>query len=449
MAIGDKDKWAVEARQTDKDKWQRQKPPVARVMVNSVPIEERLFSFETTIGHLKKGMPFEYRVLKNESEVFKAQAISKKSAEQPFRFVMFADVGALTLGQKKVAYQVYDKKPDFIICGGDVVYTHGLLSEYLEKFFPVYNAETANPTEGAPIMRSIPTIGVIGNHDIGLGDNKAGVDLDTRHDDGMAFFKIWSEPLNGPITDRHSKNVRQLLGSEANVAKYLAATEGKYPRMAIYSYDYGNSHWLVLDANYYMDWTDEALRAWVDKDLAGSDAKWKFVCFHQPGFSFDASHYKEQRMRLLSDLFEKNHVDVVFAGHAHDYQRSFPLTFKGQREGGKLVMNKDGTVDGDFSFDKNYDGEKRVLPKGIIYIVSGAGGAPLYGPISDKDPSIKRTFTDKFIAETHSFTVCDVHDLKLTVNQVSEDGKVVDTFIIDKSPAAKNKVSDSDNEVTQ
>ena len=38
--------------------------------------------------------------------------------------------------------------------------------------------------------------------------------------------------------------------------------------MSNYSFDYANSHWLVLDANPYMNWTDQSLRNWVADDLA-------------------------------------------------------------------------------------------------------------------------------------------------------------------------------------
>ena len=32
-------------------------------------------------------------------------------------------------------------------------------------------------------------------------------------------------------------------------------------------------------------------------------------------------------MRVIAPILEANHVDIVFSGHVHNYQRSFPLTF--------------------------------------------------------------------------------------------------------------------------
>ena len=183
-----------------------------------------------------------------------------------------------------------------------------------------------------------------------------------------------------------------------------------------------------------MDWTDSELRDWVAKDLTqAQSAKWKFVCFHQPGFSFDVSHYKEQRMRLLCDIFEKGGVDIVFAGHAHNYQRSFPLHFKVRGDKGGAPINSDGTVDGDFLLDKQFDGRQHCVPNGIIYLVSGAGGAKLYPSADTKDHTLKRVFTDIFNSDTHSFTIFDISATQLSFVQQSEDGAVIDSFRVSKS----------------
>jgi hypothetical protein len=40
-------------------------------------------------------------------------------------------------------------------------------------------------------------------------------------------------------------------------------------------------------------------------------------------------------MRLLADVFERGRVDIVFSGHVHNYQRSFPLRFAGERRSGE------------------------------------------------------------------------------------------------------------------
>src|ERR1019366_2935072 len=71
---------------------------------------------------------------------------------------------------------------------------------------------------------------------------------------------------------------------------------------------------------------DSAQRAWLDKDLGASKARWKFVYMHVPLFSTYFNHGDNAGLRAsLQGLFEKHHVDVVFAGHDHLYQRSKPM----------------------------------------------------------------------------------------------------------------------------
>ena len=95
--------------------------------------------------------------------------------------------------------------------------------------------------------------------------------------------------------------------------------------MANFSFDYGDAHWTVLDSNPYVDWTDPDLRGWVERDLAAAqDATWRFVAFHHPPFNSSQAHFGDQRMRVLADVFEAGRVDIVWSGHVHNYQRTYP-----------------------------------------------------------------------------------------------------------------------------
>jgi len=429
ISESEKDNWQLQIRSKSDGVWRTSGKPKS----TAISSLGRMFIFHTNVAGLTPGATFYYRLLKNDREVFEGQATARKASTQPYRIVLFGDMGANTQAQRKVAFQIFQKKPDMVVYLGDIVYDYGLIREYLENFFPIYNCEKASPDCGAPLMRATISTAVLGNHDVGLSANNAGIDLD-KISDGLAYFEIWSEPLNGPTQDCLGANTVKLLGATAKISQYLRQTNGRFPRMANYSFDYGNSHWLIIDANPYMDWTSPCLRNWVASDLAqASRATWKFVCFDQPGCSIDTSHFKEQRMRLLCDLFEQGGVDMVFSGHAHDYQRSFPLYFKAKREKGRTLINLDGTVDGEFTLDKIFDGNKNPFPRGIIYVVSGAGGAPLYPSVQSQNPFFQKTFTDRFIGTIHSFTLCEVEASTVNLSQISEDGNVLDHFSIKKS----------------
>jgi acid phosphatase type 7 len=422
------DSWEVQTKSHKQIQWLKQKPAHKNILSYSVP--EKLYLWDNPIDGLEPGEKFQYKVSKNGKEIFAGESTARKTTDQPFRIVLFGDTGADTLAEKKVVYQSYLKKPDVLVILGDIAYSFGRLSEYLSKFFPIFSSDQASAQLGAPLLQSTITIPVIGNHDIAYGDNKSGINFDKLRD-ALAYYQVWSAPLNGPLKNRSEKDIPKLLGSEENINRYVQSTDGRYPAMSNYSFDYGNSHWLILDANPYMSWTNQKLRNWVRQDLiTNKDKTWKFVCFHQPGFSIDKVHSVEQRMRLLSDIFQECGVDIVFSGHAHNYQKSFPLLFRPLRTEGTPSANPDGTVSGEFVLDKLFDGKKNLHPIGVIYMVSGAGGAALYGAAPQLPNATN--FTDKFNSSTHSLTLCEINRGELKCSQIDEDGKIIDSFKIQK-----------------
>jgi hypothetical protein len=160
--------------------------------------------------------------------------------------------------------------------------------------------------------------------------------------------------------------------------------------------------------------------------------------FHHPGFSSSREHYEQQQMRLLAPIFEAGKVDVVFNGHVHNYQRSFPLRFVPDRKGTLLVGGRDNktmrgrVVTGRWILDKTFDGNKNTTAKGIIYLVTGAGGQELYNPEQENDPDTWQKFTDKFISTVHSLTVGEVNGNTAVFRQISAAGKELDSFKITK-----------------
>jgi hypothetical protein len=205
---------------------------------------------------------------------------------------------------------------------------------------------------------------------------------------------------------------------------------------ANYSFDFGNVHCIVLDANLYMDWTNAALCEWLEDDLRSAHkAKWKIVVWHQPPFNSDAKYRLDERMCVVSPLLEKYGVDLVFNGHCHLYERSFPMRVRLEGEP-KEALNDDGTVDGTICLDKKFDGLNNREPKGIIYVVTGAGGRPA----DDDHKPVIQPFTARLIAERNSFTMCDVAGDKLTMRQISTKGEVLDQIVIEKSASQPLKL---------
>ena len=392
--------WTVEVRTTKDSKWRAMEKPSAQTVVapagppavagqngakkddpGSPAIEPHLV-YRARMTGLIPGLEFRYRVLKSGKPVFESTARARKSAAQPHRFVLFGDCGQGTPAENAVAYQASLVQPAVIFIPGDIVYGSGRISEYRTRFFPSYNADEAAAGVGAPLLRSIPFIAAPGNHDTDLRNYQ-------RFADALAYFLYWDQPLNGPVTPPGAvKAAHVLTGNPDAQPVFLEGAKPRYPRMTNFSFDYGNAHWTVLDANTYMDWRNPSLQEWLAKDLASAQsATWRFVGFHQPGFNSSHEHFAEQQMRALSPLFEAGHVDVVFSGHVHNYQRSFPLTFVPRPQPDGSLSGPKGEVAGDWKLDKAFGDGGSAGPQGVIYIVSGAGGAALYNPEQQGDPS--------------------------------------------------------------
>jgi acid phosphatase type 7 len=416
--------WVVEYQTALEAAWGLARPPTSRRI--AVPGIAAHRVFQAILADLVPGKEFGYRVRRNEEIVFTAVAHAPKEPGQPFRFVSFGDCGAGTAQQKLVAYQTFLARPDFLIITGDIVYSRGRISEYLANFWPAYNADHAAPLVGAPLLRSTLFVAAPGNHDIATRDL-------AKYPDGLAYFLYWDQPHNGPLVAAAGLPVPPLIGPEANQQAFIKAAGDSYPRMASFSFEYGNSHWTVLDSNPYVDWTSPELRAWVERDLANARAStWRFVAFHHPGFNSSKAHLGDQQMRLLAEVFEAGQVDVVFSGHVHNYQRTYPLRFTTEKgKDGKPIRDQN-KVPGRWSLDKVFDGRLQTQPQGVIYIITGAGGNTLYNPEQQDNPGSWQPFTFKFVSMTHTFTVADIVGNTLTVRQVSAEGMELDRFTVTK-----------------
>ena len=427
-AQGSNDVWFTEYKNSDESEWKRSEALTIKTVAVGTIVPFNVYS--TSFTSLKPGTMFQYRVSKNGKIVFSSEAKSLKSPEQSYRVAISGDMGAGSNTAKRIAFEINKAKPDMVAIAGDIVYNRGLLSEYGTKFWPVYNKDDAD-TLGAPLMRSIPFVAAVGNHDA------LGRDLNA-YPEALAYYYFWDQPMNGPNGKEGGAFVPALVGSDVNKKAFYDAAGDKYPRMTNFSFDQGNAHWTVLDSNPYVDWNDSTLRDWVAKDLAAAaNATWRIVLFHHPGFNSSSAHYEQQQTRLIAPILEKGKVDIVFAGHVHNYQRTHPMLFKPDNLGNQLVAGANNiktgkTVNGRWTLDKKFDGKRNTKPNGVIYITTGAGGQGLYNPEQQNDTDSWQKFTIKFVSTVHSFTIMDVDGNTLMLRQVDINGKEVDRIKITK-----------------
>ncbi len=390
------------------------------------------YNYVCACAGLELGAEYRYRVRCNGTTIAEGYFTTRQPRGKKIRFVAFGDNAFGEPGERAIAYEAYRAHPDFIQNTGDNVYEAGLDTEYGRYFFPVYNADCASPSIGAPLLRSIPFYTVMANHDIEgvIPDTKTPCANFALNADALAYYTNFHFPLNGHAPAQTTT----LFGPEPRLVNFKAAAAARFPTMANYSYDVGDAHFACLDSNVYVDTTDAALHAWLDADLAATDARWKFVTFHHPPFNIGAHHSHEQQMRALVPLFEKHRVNFVLSGHEHNYQRTQPLRFSPKNTAkAKNLNSKDRLIAGDFVIDRNFDGEKTTRADGVIYITTGAGGKYLYDPEFNNAPekwSLPEDgnvrYVTQMVSDRHSLTVFDVDHDEVILRQIDEHGNEID-----------------------
>jgi len=388
--------------------------------------EQHYFRYSATLPGLPADNVVDYSVKLAGEVVRHASFETRASATKPIRFVMVGDLANGKEQQNAVAFEISRVQPQFLVMLGDIVYPTGRVSQYMHHFWRTYNQpQTASTATGAPLMASVPFYAALGNHD---------VDLHKLADfpDALGAYYFFRAMINGPGEGPWNTPIGK--GPEATA--FRAAVGASFPALGAYSFDNGPGHFVVLDNSGYANLESPAVREWIERDLRGSKARWKFVCYHAPMFHSAREHYSEQKMRLLAPLLESCGVDIAFAGHVHNYQRSVPMRFTPNPP--KRLPN--GLVNGEFKLDTKFDGVTHTQPDGVIHIVSGGGGGTLYKGDLNKNseyfkaqpPGNWAPYTAKFVADRHSFTVIDLTTDRLALRALDASGNEIDRIEITK-----------------
>jgi 3',5'-cyclic AMP phosphodiesterase CpdA len=102
-----------------------------------------------------------------------------------------------------------------------------------------------------------------------------------------------------------------------------------------YAFEYSNALFVILDSN--LDPEQQA--PWLEKQLAASQATWKFVAYHHPAYSSAPNRDNTAIRRWWIPLFDKYHVDLALQGHDHAYLRTYPM-----RANTPVASTDEGTV---------------------------------------------------------------------------------------------------------
>jgi predicted phosphodiesterase len=421
-------------------------PPPAKALT---PAEkpQQYVRFVASLPGLTPNTEYTYVLRSGGKVLAERTARARKTPDQPTRLLLVGDLADGKTGQNTIAYRIAQEKPDALVALGDIVYPSGRSFHYFKHYWPTYvNVAEASEKTGAPLMATIPFYAVLGNHDAYVGK------LSPTLTDAFAAYYFFTAPQNGPGEGAWTT---QLPKSEEG-AKLRRLAGATYPALDFYSFDYGPAHVVVLSNASTGKGDDPKVATWVEQDLKASKQPWKIVCLHAPPFQVTTSHYGDQRSRKLAPIFEAQGVDVVFAGHVHNYQRSKPFKFSPH---GTIVAAKPedpkeaakaepsgapkippSYVNGAFTIDDVYDATGQTRPKGVIYIVAGGGGAKLYTGTVDKNlaklPNGGKDnyapFNAKLYDTQHSFAVLDLTAKRFELRAVNAKGEEIDRFTLQK-----------------
>ena len=202
------------------------------------------------------------------------------------------------------------------------------------------------------------------------------------------FFEPLREVINHiplfPCLGNHERNAR-------NYFNFFSLPNNE----SWYSFNYSNCHFVILDTNKdYKKGSNQY--KWLRNDLENANTKWKFVYFHHPPYSAGRHGSNAKVRSILTPLFRRQGVDIVFSGHDHTYQRSLPINS---------------------AFNPN--------EAAVTYVVSGGGGGKLY------DLTPNKIWTAAAF-KLHNFCVVNVDFGRLDFKAFDTDGKVLDQFTIAK-----------------
>jgi len=279
--------------------------------------------------------------------------------------------------------------------------------------------QTKTPAAGLPVFY----YPVVGNHDDNFGDgwypDKFGdgfcsvfdpKQLVPNHTQAKAYFKDWT-----------TSSVKHYSDAEFYTAACATTRNGVYPDFMYYSFDYKNTHFVVLrinsdyfdlmecssnctaanegnyDAYYYkhqLDW----LRYDLAKAVANTAIQNTVVLMHAPVISYSDGHAPVASWPTLVKEFSKYKVKMVISGHSHVYERSVPV----------------------YADDANPNGV-RDDAKGTVYVVTGGGGSALAGFKTLGPLNAKAT-------AAYHYMKLDVNGSTVTVKTIGKDGTVLDSF---------------------
>ncbi|MCW2925329.1 MAG: metallophosphoesterase [Thermoleophilia bacterium] len=182
-----------------------------------------------------------------------------------WHFAAIGDYGAGTTHLQNVVKNIEASHPRLVITAGDNVYPSGRWQDYQKNW---------EPSMGK-LARSVPFMPSLGNHDM-------------YRDDLRPYFAHFPH-LQG---------------------------------LAYYTFTEQDAQFFALDSDQDLR-AGSAQRKWLEESLKHSKSRWKVVYLHYPMYGTSLKQFDDIRTSV-QPLLEKYGVQLVVAGHEHNYMRAKP-----------------------------------------------------------------------------------------------------------------------------
>ena len=324
-------------------------------------------------------------------------------SSDPFRVWTIGDAGftGANLDAVRDAFAAYNggSGADLFLLLGDNAYLTGTDAQYQAAVF----------NEHAAMLRTTPVWSVFGNHEIASSN---------------------------PLTQTGPYFTMFTFPTAAELGGVASGTE------AYYSFDYGNTHFIVLDSEEPPTSPSTPMLTWLVADLQAAvlqNPTWIIAAWHRPPYSKGLLHDSDAELaevnmrQYVLPILDTYGVDAVLCGHSHSYERSYLIdghyglstTFNDSFK----VEPGDGDPDGDGAYRKVDTGP--APHSGAVYVVNGSGSEVRVTTLNH--PAMIRGLTEL------GSVVLDVDDTTLSARFLTSTGAIHDAFRIVKGlscPAA-------------
>ncbi len=266
---------------------------------------------------------------------------------EPTRVWVLGDPGTANASQFAVRDAYYsftgNRHTDLWLMLGDNAYQNGTDAEYQTAVFNVYPA----------MLKKSVLWSALGNHDTAQA---------TAYVDTYPYFSIFTLPRNGEA------------GGIASGTEHF------------YSFDFGNIHFVCLDSMTADRSPGGPMATWLQSDLAATVRDWIIAFWHHPAYT-KGSHNSDTEVELVQmrqnflPILEAGGVDLVMAGHSHDYERSYLID---SHYGLSGTLTKNNFKDGGVGRDQNAYQKPGGLGghNGAVYAVAGSSGQTSGGSLN-------------------------------------------------------------------